>query len=691
MFVAVRIIVLLCLCAPALQAQDPPPPTPVSPATPTTPTAPAPSAAATATTEAATPTAGPEGPAAARRGERSGRSRGGSRRSGPPRRGIPVTEPLLEQHCSTCHKVDEQQNMSRVSFMRKTPEGWETSLKRMIRHHDLSLSPTDARAIIRYLSNHHGLAREEAKRGLYEAERRVHWSEADHDQDFQQACAACHTLGRVVSQQRDATEWKHLMATHVAFFPLAQRQAFTDRRGRSRFGGSSSEGGAQSGATSRGRPGQGSSGRGSSSSAGNRAERVMAQLAKDQPLFTPEWEAWQVNEREVPVAGTWTVIGHEVSRGDVRGQVTIKRVAEDAYETHWQLSYGDGAKVERRGKAVMYAGYSWRGRSMPKPGTRGEPSQLKEVLLLSEDWNSLEGRIFTGGYNELGMDVTLYRDSGNARVFAADGDALIAGVDDQQVTLHGESLPEGLKASEMHLGKGLEVTAVERLSDRALTLTVNVAADARLGMRRVSFRAYRGPELLKIYDTIDYIKVTPGEGFSRVGGVALPKQLERFEALAMHRGPDKKLYTDDDWVVKHVPAKWHLEEFHVRENDDDLKYVGVIDEKTGVFVPAREGPNPERHYQHNNIGDVYVVATTELSVPIRATEPEKKPAGESAEDAPADADAAAAGARRRQGPDAGNVAPKGLLFEQREFKARGHLLVSVPIYVRYDRFEWDQR
>ena len=44
----------------------------------------------------------------------------------------------------------------------------------MIRENDVSLTPPEARAIVKYLSTRHGLAPEESKPVMYYAERRVH-------------------------------------------------------------------------------------------------------------------------------------------------------------------------------------------------------------------------------------------------------------------------------------------------------------------------------------------------------------------------------------------------------------------------------------------------------------------------------------------------------------------------------------
>src|SRR5688572_18333151 len=57
-----------------------------------------------------------------------------------PRRGIPVGDPLVHSHCVRCHALDEKSLMTRISYVRKSPEGWSESIKRMGRLHGLNLS-----------------------------------------------------------------------------------------------------------------------------------------------------------------------------------------------------------------------------------------------------------------------------------------------------------------------------------------------------------------------------------------------------------------------------------------------------------------------------------------------------------------------------------------------------------------------
>ena len=122
---------------------------------------------------------------------------------------------------------------------------------------------------------------------------------------------------------------------------------------------------------------------------------------------------------------------------------------------------------------------------------------------------------------------------------------------------------------------------------------------------------------------------------ARVGGVVFPRQLQQFDATGWHDGPDGKPGTGDDLPLGSVPVAWSLEEYSVTYDDDDLKYVGTIDQK-GLFTPAPDGPNPERSGQRNNVGDVWVVA--------------------------------------RYTPPGGGAAVTG----------RAHLLVTVPLYMRWE-------
>ncbi len=630
----------------------------------------------------------------------------------PEKLGIPVEDLLVRSLCGRCHAVDDRSHMTRISYLRKSPEGWAQSIKRMGRLHGLQLTPTTAKMLVRSLSNSHGLSRAEAEKGLYDSERRVHWSEDHHDSDFKQACAQCHPLGRALLQYRDKDEWQLLRATHVAMFPLASRQMGGGppraSSNRSRFGGGNSQGASSSSSsnssTTRGGRGgssnasspnnntgssrtgsSGSSRRGGGTSTG---DRVLEKLSKEQPLFTPEWEAWSQHKREVPLAGTWTVHGHETGRGDIIGTLVLSRADVDEYTLTWNLNWSDGSSETRTGKGVLYAGYSWRGRSQGP-----DRSNWREVLLLDENWQTLKGRVFQGQYDEIGMDVTLDRDVGRARIVTLGNASVPVPTLAHKVDVYGEHFEDTIKVSDFFIGQGLAVTDVEHKSARHLVVTVSAEAGTKLGTRTIAYGPRPGAAKVTLYDTVDYVRVRPLQGLSRNGGAKHPRQMERFEAYAMHRGKDGKPYTKDDVDLFQVRGKWALAEFAVRDNDDDVQYVGSIDEATGVFTPNIDGPNPKRKWQTNNIGDVFATFETELDIPVRP--PEKKKAGDdeksdgdkkSTDEKPTD--------KMPEEPVKSNDAdaPKAIpARETKRFFARSHLIVTVPIYARWQVLDWEDR
>lgn len=619
----------------------------------------------------------------------------------PEKAGIPVEDLLVQSLCARCHIRDKRNHMTRISYIRKSPEGWAQSIKRMGRLHGLQLTPTTAKMLVRSLSNSHGLARSEAERGLYESERRVHWSEEHHDADFKRACAQCHPLGRALLQYRDKEEWQLLRATHVAMFPLSRRQLgggpprdTSSRRGgfSGGFPGASSSGNESSSSSSNRRGGGNNSTTSSNqssrrSSGGGVGDRVLDQLSKDQPLFTPEWEAWTQNKREVPLQGKWTVHGHETGRGDIIGTLEIQRTDADEYALTWNLNWSDGSSAVRTGKGVLYAGYSWRGRTQGKDGVN-----WREVLLLDDQWQQFKGRVFTGNYDEIGFDVTLDRDLGRTRIVTLGNASLPVPCTDHELDVYGEGFDADVKVSDFFIGKGLTVTGAERKTDRHVVLRVSAAPGTKLGTRTLAYGPRPGSATITLYDTVDYVRVRPLQGLSRNGGAKHPRQLERFEAIAVHRGKDGKPYTKDDVDLFQVRGKWALAEFAVRDEDDDLQYVGTIDATTGVFTPNLDGPNPKRKWQANNVGDVFVTFETSLDIPVRAPE-KKKTDDDEGEDENKDGDEGDAENKDgdQKAAEVSEQTPKVAARETKKFLARSHLLVTVPIYVRWQVLDWEDR
>src|SRR5271168_4180233 len=131
--------------------------------------------------------------------------------------GIPVTDPLVIAKCSGCHKKDEKGNLTRISWERTTPEGWEEAIKRMTRLNGVTLSPADSRAILKYLATYHGLAPEEAKPVLFLAEHRA-VDEKEAPAELKGTCNYCHAYSRALSWRRPKADWLMLENMHMGLF-----------------------------------------------------------------------------------------------------------------------------------------------------------------------------------------------------------------------------------------------------------------------------------------------------------------------------------------------------------------------------------------------------------------------------------------------------------------------------------------
>jgi quinohemoprotein amine dehydrogenase len=215
----------------------------------------------------------------------------------------------------------------------------------------------------------------------------------------------------------------------------------------------------------------------------------------------------------------------------------------------------------------------------------------------------------------------------------------------KQLRIFGANLPATLKPGDVDLGAGVTVTRVVKTTPTVATVEVAVAKDQPSGIRNVSVGSATAVKALAIYDKIAYIAVSPDASMARLGGTIAAKQYTQLEAIAYAAGPDGKKNTDDDVPLGPVQARWSLEELYSTPDDDDVKYVGSVND-SGLFTPSGEGPNPMRkkqsnNYGTNNWGDVWVDAVY----------------------------------------DAGN----GVTM-----KSRSYLVVTIPQYVRYDQPEVSQ-
>jgi quinohemoprotein amine dehydrogenase len=520
--------------------------------------------------------------------------------------GISVESELVRTKCGSCHTVDKELRMSRISYRRATPENWERTIKRMVTLNKVDLEPADARAILKYLADHNGLAPVEAKPGANEAERRLVDFPYAADKDTADLCGSCHAVSRVVNERRTKEEWDLLIAMHRGYYPLVDNQPMNGGQGFRRTRTAAPEPAAD------GRP----------PDTRHPMDRAVAHLAKTFPLQTPEWAAWSAGMQAPKLAGRWAISGYQPGKGPIYGAMTVTADPKlpDTFVTETRYTIGrTGETVRRTGRALVYTGYQWRGRgASPQPAADENP--WREVMTVDREWKQMSGRWFTGGYDETGADVQLVRLGKDPMVLGSSVALLKAGSISQRVKIFGANLPAAVKAEEIAFGAGIRATRVVSTTAEEITLDVDVAADAKTGPRDISLlglrssrppsvRASEGsdPAVLNVYSRIDGIKVTPQAGMARAGGAVFPKQLQQFEAVAVANGPDGKPGTPDDLQLGTVPVKWSLEEYTATFDDDDLQFVGALDQ-TGLFTPNVDGPNPKRSGERNNIGDVWVVA-----------------------------------------------------------------------------------
>ena len=170
------------------------------------------------------------------------------------------------------------------------------------------------------------------------------------------------------------------------------------------------------------------------------------------------------------------------------------------------------------------------------------------------------------------------------------------------------NLPESLTAASISLGPGVTVQSLQRVDADTVMADVVVGKKAKPGARQARIRGIDGEQSLAVYNTVDYIRLSPEQAFSRPGGIRTPKIFQQFEAVGYANGPDGRKGTDDDVKLGRVgPVTWKLNEYVQRVNDDDVRFVGAMDAH-GLFTPAEDGPNPKRHLQQGNVGDVWVEA-----------------------------------------------------------------------------------
>lgn len=474
---------------------------------------------------------------------------------------------LLNTHCASCHEPGADGGLSRISAVRKSPEGWDMTIVRMMVVHGVDMTASERAALVKHLADKQGLAPSEAAPFRYILERRPDATDAAPNEDLAAMCGRCHSFARVGLQRRDRDEWLKLVHFHLGQFPTTEYQALG--RDRDWFGIASTA--------------------------------VVDELAKLYPLSTDAWNAWK-GHAAPDLSGAWRLVGTRAGIGAYEGTQTITKSGDDTYGVSISVRYGDGTRVKAKGNAILYSGYELRGRLTSDNGE----GEVLAVLAVSEGGDEISGRWFFEDSDVVGGEVHAVRGDAGARILSV-APGHMKKLHNRILTISGIGL-----GGDVDLGPNVRIVKVHSASAEKVVVEAMATSRADTGPRAVSVGGTSMANAVVVYDTVDAVRVEPAVTIARVGGGGgpLPPVPAQLEAIGYMNGPDGKADTDDDVRIGMLKASWRHENFdEAAAAMEDAKFAGSINPGTGLFSPAAAGPNPERRYGTNNVGNLKVVAT----------------------------------------------------------------------------------
>ena len=481
-------------------------------------------------------------------------------------------EQIIRNNCVGCHIPESDDKLSRISYQRRTPEGWEMTIARMqLMHHvrisDQEIPITDEviQKLVKYFADRQGLAPSETTEYRYILERRLNVVEQHEDDEFAVMCARCHSGARVALQRRTEEEWKHLVHFHLGQFPTSEYSA--GGRDRNWFE--------------------------------IALKNTVPYLTENYPLDTQAWQDWQQTKKP-KLDGSWRLLDNQPGKGDFQGVMTATATETDNYSLTVSGSYANGEAISGEGSAIVYTGYEWRA-TLTLGG-----QVFNQVIAADRSGESMSGRMFLRDHEETGIQLTASKMNGTSHVLGAIPNHIKAGTE-QTIRLVGTAM-----SGDIELGQGLRITKLISRDNKNILLRVKAAKDTVIGHRNIQVGKTQLKNALVVYDRVSHLQVEPSYAVARVGdnGGSTRKTLASFQALAFSAGVDGQSNTADDLRIGYLPAQWSVKAFNQQaELDQDVKFAGTIDKNTGIFTPAAAGPNPQRKYGTNNAGNLAVVAS----------------------------------------------------------------------------------
>lgn len=471
---------------------------------------------------------------------------------------------VLEKRCGSCHQMLNSGSLSRIGELRKTPEGWDRTIQRMMLWHGVEVSDDERAALVKFLADTRGLAPSEAKPYRYAIEKQPDAIESEADAELAVACARCHSFAHLALQRRTPDEWERLIHTHVGQWPTLEYQdksrgmrwwelAFSSWHGK---------------------------------------------LAARFPFESAAWNEWQRQPRWSP-AGEWQILGWWPGRGRVAGILRVRGDGRDRFRSEIELTGERGETHRGGGSAILYSGYEWRGQSE----WGGE--EVREVLALENEGERFVGRWYFSRTDSLGGPLTGERLRGDGPRVSALLPAAIRAGERQTFTVIGTELPaEGA----ISLGRDITVTEIMDRGENMIRLVAEANIEAAPGKRTISIGGVTHDDALLLYKKISALRIEPKMAIARVGGGSIAEAPAAFRVFASAPGPDGIAGSRDDLEVGEVPVTWQVEDWGEPEREmQDAKFAGEMDE-FGIFHPAPAGPNPKRPFKTNNAGRLRVIA-----------------------------------------------------------------------------------
>lgn len=478
---------------------------------------------------------------------------------------------LIRSNCVGCH-VPTTEGLSRISYQRKTPEGWEMTVNRMRLMHglkinkgDLNIKGSGLHEIVKYLADNQGLAPSETHGVRYLLEQNLNQIETQFDDEFAIMCARCHSGARVALQRRTPKEWDYLIDFHLGQFPSVEYSMFGRDRNWLDIA----------------------------------RNKMVPLVSKKYPFKSKDWPSWAATKKP-QLNGNWILSGHMPGKGYFSATMKVEQNKKDYYSLSIKGEYVNGEKIKGTGSSVVYTGYEWRG------NINFDDISLRQTFAASADGQTLTGRFYKKGQELVTMKVTAIKDSTNTQILSVYPNHIKKG-ETKTLTLTGVGLSPSL-----NLPSSLVVNKIISQNTNRLVVNVTAKDSASIGYAEIKIGEAKLTNQLAIYKQVNALEVIPSYGVSRVGdnGGSTPKTDTLFRAVGIDYGKDGIANTEDDINLGYIEeVTWEVvPRDEIAKKDNDVKFAGHMNTNTGLFSPANAGPNPERYRSTNNAGNLNVIA-----------------------------------------------------------------------------------